>query len=999
MKIKTFSVRLLAFFFILSQNAASAQEPSALGRLPRFAFSIETLAIDKDGTTQFKKDNRFLQSFSDGRAVFYDQSSHNSGYLDKRGNIAIAPDFSKANPFSEGLATAVRQSKWVVIDQAGTIVTSTEPKDFSSLGNFSEGLCLAAVKCESKHYPKSETTNAKVTDRDGYVIVPQTYGFIDKFGKVIIPPRFDSAESFFEGLARVTVNEKNGFVDKKGNQVVAPTFDDAHKFSESLAAAKKGQLWGFIDKTGQFVIQPQYSNVRDFREGLAAVAIEGKWGFIDKLNKLAIPATLDAVSDDFNDGLAACAIDFSALAKIPGFTRNEKSNMKRFADREDEQTQPYKLERYFPKDLRWGLISRDGTFVVKPSFDEVGPATKDGLRRVRSMSQSGYLNNEGKVVIPLKFAQAGNFSDGLAIVSLADDKMSSFLRASQIGPKDVSGLITEPQLIQKDLEVCDQALRLDSSNLQALFDRAYFLGELERFPESIDSYTKLLTLYPDIKYAIRYRGEAYIKSKKFREAEADFTTAINKDPKNASLYHRRGVVRTALKDYKGALSDLNMALKLHEYPDYYQARSIVYEALGNMELAEKDAIAGGDNEHDAISHTKLQTFDELQKDFDNKRNAFIATQRTPREYSRFRRWKAAKETLKVLDRLIEEANDEQRISKRDELMNYNLQLCRELVKLANPTNKKAVQDAYTRLCIALLSKCPVEPPKNWSTILSYLNEAIKLAKQHELIDLHATTLMRFGRILEQRDDFEGANAKFQEALSLKDDSRPIFSFFQGERRRIYSDFLKRHGHMSEAIAELGKVTLNDPTEFVSKHLQRPPLPPPNCTAQQYYDLAITCKGAGLVTPARDYIEKAIAQSKDKELTRKAEIFLKHRLPKHEVSLLVNAKHEHAHMCESMVRLDAAEKYYRECIKDDPKFEYPYFCLARVLRTQGRLKEAKLIVDEVIALNPDYFGGWMELAMYEAASKNKDAAKAALKKALELDPDDENAKLELSKLGN
>ena len=37
-------------------------------------------------------------------------------------------------------------------------------------------------------------------------------GFVNKKGKIVIKPRFDSARGFSEGLARVKVNGKIGFI-------------------------------------------------------------------------------------------------------------------------------------------------------------------------------------------------------------------------------------------------------------------------------------------------------------------------------------------------------------------------------------------------------------------------------------------------------------------------------------------------------------------------------------------------------------------------------------------------------------------------------------------------------------------------------------------------------------------------------------------------------------------------------------------------------------------
>ncbi len=58
---------------------------------------------------------------------------------------------------------------------------------------------------------------------------------------VVIPPQFDQADSFSEGLARVKIGNKWGYIDKKGKLVIQPQFDEAASFSEGLALVKNYQ--------------------------------------------------------------------------------------------------------------------------------------------------------------------------------------------------------------------------------------------------------------------------------------------------------------------------------------------------------------------------------------------------------------------------------------------------------------------------------------------------------------------------------------------------------------------------------------------------------------------------------------------------------------------------------------------------------------------------------------------------------------------------------------
>lgn len=72
------------------------------------------------------------------------------------------------------------------------------------------------------------------------------WGFIDKSGKHVIEPQFDEVYRFSEGLALVRIGSKWGFIDKSGKHVIEPQFDQAASFSEGLAPVQIGNKWGYV---------------------------------------------------------------------------------------------------------------------------------------------------------------------------------------------------------------------------------------------------------------------------------------------------------------------------------------------------------------------------------------------------------------------------------------------------------------------------------------------------------------------------------------------------------------------------------------------------------------------------------------------------------------------------------------------------------------------------------------------------------------------------------
>ena len=275
------------------------------------------------------------------------------------------------------------------------------------------------------------------------------YGFINKTGKYVVPPQFDSIGDFSEGLALVAVGDKRGYIDKTGKIVIPLKFEyfaltnlfseGSENFSEGLAAAigkTKGKL-GYIDKTGNYVISPQFDETKKFSEGLAAVEVKGQYGYINKQGNYVIKPQFEYASN-FLNGLAIVQL---YEVKI----NNEKQHYK------------------------YGLIDKTGKYIAAPKFDQISDTDinrtftsiaefKEGLMHVGMggdyYSRAGYINvkwglidRRGKIVIPMKFDGIGNFSNGRAVVFFATgtpDENGFGFRVGKMGYIDRTGKVVIP---------------------------------------------------------------------------------------------------------------------------------------------------------------------------------------------------------------------------------------------------------------------------------------------------------------------------------------------------------------------------------------------------------------------------------------------------------------------------------------------------------------------------------------------------------------------------
>jgi hypothetical protein len=200
---------------------------------------------------------------------------------------------------------------------------------------------------------------------------------------LVIKPQYRFADNFSEGLAGVVLDRTFGFINKPGQMVIPPRFEPRrggpHAFGiggtsyflEGLACVKlkdesfelnkqKDELYGYINQQGEFAIAPQFSQAQDFSEGLAWVVTKNlstmaitKVGWIDKSGQWVVTGV---------DGRS-----FTPAVSEYATYANELMDW-RYSDG---------LVPFFVvsgNTYLWGYIDRRGRTAIQPrEFDQVSP--------------------------------------------------------------------------------------------------------------------------------------------------------------------------------------------------------------------------------------------------------------------------------------------------------------------------------------------------------------------------------------------------------------------------------------------------------------------------------------------------------------------------------------------------------------------------------------------------------------------------------------------------
>ncbi|MCD8102662.1 MAG: WG repeat-containing protein [Alistipes sp.] len=111
--------------------------------------------------------------------------------------------------------------------------------------------------------------------------------YIDKHGRVAIPGPFSDAGDFAEGLARVEYEGHYGMIDREGRFVIQPVFDTLEIDSDTnrIIVSLDGE-YGLADRSGRMVTDFRYDMIYGSSEGIFQVLKDGKFGYITRDGKM-----------------------------------------------------------------------------------------------------------------------------------------------------------------------------------------------------------------------------------------------------------------------------------------------------------------------------------------------------------------------------------------------------------------------------------------------------------------------------------------------------------------------------------------------------------------------------------------------------------------------------------------------------------------------------------------------------------------------------------------
>ena len=207
------------------------------------------------------------------------------GYINTKNEWVIPPTYRDAFAFRQGLAK-IRE----VRDYIYYINLKGEPviQDFdANVIEPSDNTYIVGVRKECKYMVYDLNGNLLDTynllrnnwSDDAIFAVKKggKWGYIDGYGKVIIPLEYEEVRNFSEGLAAVRKDGKWGYINPK-NEIVIPiefTNKEVGFFKNGGAEYYTDRGAGLINLKGEIIAEPKYDSIEYVNGNIAIVSFDG----------------------------------------------------------------------------------------------------------------------------------------------------------------------------------------------------------------------------------------------------------------------------------------------------------------------------------------------------------------------------------------------------------------------------------------------------------------------------------------------------------------------------------------------------------------------------------------------------------------------------------------------------------------------------------------------------------------------------------------------------
>ena len=281
-------------------------------------------------------------------------------------------------------------------------------------GLHSEYVDETVAQMEYSFFFVSEYDNVGVFGRGLCPVQIQGYwGFVNEKGSQTVAAKFTTVGEYSaEGIAPVVDNEGNAYyIDTQGNRkkviLSVENIQQLGMIENDLFALYDGETWGFYHSDGTCVFG-DYDQVSNIGNGVAACMKDRRWTLRDAKGADLTGKTYEDVAMDekkivyrnsrmfVNTGTGYAMIDINGNVQ----SKTEYQDVKIFNDTTYAAVKIGDL---------WGYVDKDGKLVIPAQFEDAR-SFSNGFAAVKVEGKWGFIDLDGKTVIQPQFDDAKDFT-------------------------------------------------------------------------------------------------------------------------------------------------------------------------------------------------------------------------------------------------------------------------------------------------------------------------------------------------------------------------------------------------------------------------------------------------------------------------------------------------------------------------------------------------------------------------------------------------------------
>lgn len=375
------------------------------------------------------------------------------GYEDYNGNVVVDYKFDEVNEFKNGTASVKTGDDFMVIDQAGKIIS----KKYKRIKRLKNGYYLAGeygkmdLLDELGMILEDSLNNVNVFKQDtSFVLLEKThkgrraYNFMDKNKKTCLPMWINQHRSFsFQDIdfqlddnifeknretALLISFERNkktkyAYMSNKMKLITDTCFDNGASMQEGYGYLTKKikdsyeSDYYIFDSLGNNVCKIRAEHIIEILPQYKLVTVDTKSG--DCVYDLKTGKKISGPFNQIGEGSTSGGYGFGFSAKTLIKVSYKGADYKGFSDG---------MIKYYQSSLKGGYIDSTGKVAVPAKF-EVVYRFSEGLARVSKYNRSAkktefaYINKKGELIIPFQYEAAEDFEKGKAFVTLDGRKI------------------------------------------------------------------------------------------------------------------------------------------------------------------------------------------------------------------------------------------------------------------------------------------------------------------------------------------------------------------------------------------------------------------------------------------------------------------------------------------------------------------------------------------------------------------------------------------------